>query len=349
MTLPVYRPAPLATEKVLGREGERDGIDVVVEHPTADEQEDLRDEEMEALYQIRLLRRQQIADRDERRRIRQDARARGDRAVLDELRLRRQGDESAIMLEGLRAEHERIKERRKRSASSVSYADVGVARHDGTRLRANSTESERCGLLSDAASLALSTTRNSGESAHVRAPSIGSVFSADTAVESRSRAGSSVGRGGGDNTPRIGGAATPDASPRIGHDDPADARRGRAGSSPELVGADMADAALPPEYEEISLDDARSAPSTPAAPAREPPPEYPDAEVQSISSASSEQDDPASPVTVSRSASESSNVTAAAAAETPTRRQRLRLSVGDVPQIVVQPSSAEGEGRGRMW
>jgi hypothetical protein len=346
MTLPVYRPAPLATEQVLGREGDRDGIDVVVEHPTADEQEELRDEEMEALYQIRVLRRQQIAERDERRRLRQEARARGDRTVLEDLRARRRGDESAVMIEGLRAEHERIKDKRKRSASSVSYADVGIARHDGTRLRANSTESERCGLLSDAASMALST-RNSGESAtrpHERAPSIGSVFSIDDNVESRSRAGSTAG-----DTPRIGvassapegaGAAvsTPESSPITREAASTDGGRDRAGSSPEMVEADLGDT-LPPEYEEISLDDTRSAPSTPY---RDPPPGYTGPYgVESISSPDS-QHSAQSPVSVSRSGS-------GTGPSAPGERQRLRLSVSDIPQIVVQPSSADMEGRGRMW
>lgn len=44
--------------------------------------------------------------------------------------------------------------------SSVAYMDVGQVRHDGTRLRANSTESERGGLLDGAAPM--------GENAHGR-------------------------------------------------------------------------------------------------------------------------------------------------------------------------------------
>ena len=57
MTLPAYRPKATEQELVLGREGERDGIDIVVELQTAEDEEALRDEEMEALYQIRAARR----------------------------------------------------------------------------------------------------------------------------------------------------------------------------------------------------------------------------------------------------------------------------------------------------
>lgn len=42
--------------------------------------------------------------------------------------------------------------------SSVSYGDLGVARHDGTRLLANSNDSELEGLLGDAASISASST-----------------------------------------------------------------------------------------------------------------------------------------------------------------------------------------------
>lgn len=42
---------------------------------------------------------------------------------------------------------------RDRRISSVSYADVGVARHDGTRIRAGSTESDSRPLLDSAASI----------------------------------------------------------------------------------------------------------------------------------------------------------------------------------------------------
>ena len=67
VTLPPYRQSALHTERVLGREGERDGVDVIVDLPTEEDHEAQREDEMEALYQIRQTRRQQIAERDELR------------------------------------------------------------------------------------------------------------------------------------------------------------------------------------------------------------------------------------------------------------------------------------------
>lgn len=160
MTLPAYSTSVRENERVLGREGDRDGIDVVVEAPETEEmEEERREEEMQSLYQIRVQRRREIAEREERRRERREARERGDFATLQRLRqesrLRaeeRQMTDAAAMI----AEHQsRSRERR---VSSVSYGDLGVARHDGSRVRANSQESHR-GLLSDAASIGGSSMR----------------------------------------------------------------------------------------------------------------------------------------------------------------------------------------------
>lgn len=154
MTLPAYSRSVRENERVLGREGERDGIDVVIEAPeTAEEEEARREEEMASLYRIRLQRRQEVAERDERRRRRREARARGDHAELQRLR-----QESVLAVEqreisgaqALIAEHQ--SQSRERRVSSVSYADLGIARHDGTRVRANSNESHRP-LLDSAASM----------------------------------------------------------------------------------------------------------------------------------------------------------------------------------------------------
>ena len=96
MTLPAYSRSVRENEQVLGREGERAGIDVVLEQPeTAEEEEQRREEEMQSLYQIRLQRRQEIADRETRRQERRDARARGDTATLERLR-----QESALRAQG---------------------------------------------------------------------------------------------------------------------------------------------------------------------------------------------------------------------------------------------------------
>lgn len=158
MTLPAYSKSVRENERILGREGDRDGIDVVVEAPETEEmEEERREEEMESLYQIRVQRRRENAEREERRRERREARDRGDFATLNRLRQesRLRAEERSIHVgvsdaSAMIAEHQsRSRERR---VSSVSYGDLGVARHDGSRVRANSQESHRA-LLSDAASI----------------------------------------------------------------------------------------------------------------------------------------------------------------------------------------------------
>jgi hypothetical protein len=250
MTLPAYRPAPGESEQVLGREGERGGIDVVLEYPeTVDEVEELRrEEEMEALYQVRLARRAEAAEREELRRLRREARERNDLVALEEIRSRSRAASNARgnrTLEELRAEHARLRDRQ-RAASSVSYADLGVARHDGTRIRANSEESERP-LLGDAASMA--------SSYHRREHSASSVLSIDSDLPSpgltRSRGNSRA-----ESNLRRDSAAPSGAM-----------------SSPELVDAehDIGDEDFPthspPEYEDISLQDTNIPPA-------EAPPDY---------------------------------------------------------------------------
>jgi hypothetical protein len=156
MTLPAYSPSPNPNEHVLGREGERDGIDVVVEQPeTYDEEEVRRDEEMESLFQIRQARRQEAAAREERRQRRREAAARGDQQevgrILEESRRERDARTQRTNLSSqLIAEHQARP--RQQRVSSVSYYDLGVARADGSRVRAASFESDRH-LLSSAASV----------------------------------------------------------------------------------------------------------------------------------------------------------------------------------------------------
>jgi hypothetical protein len=158
MTLPAYSATANANEQVLGKEGERAGIDVVLEHPeTVDEEEERRDEEMESLYQIRRARRQEAAEREERRRARREARDRGDLVTLARLEAesRRRAAEAAdglLLSAQLIAEHQARNGSRDRRVSSVQYADVGVARHDGSRVRAASFESDHRPLLDSAAS-----------------------------------------------------------------------------------------------------------------------------------------------------------------------------------------------------
>lgn len=339
MTLPAYRPKPAETEQVLGREGERDGIDVVVEMPTAEQEETMREAEMDALYQIRAARRRQLEDREERRRLRRQAQENNDAVAMRELRQRgrEQAPNNALEITLLRSQHEQIKETRQRAVSSVAYAEVGVARADGTRIRANSTDSERVGLLSDAASIAVSTNgtpllhrREGSESTlsidtsrHDRPVSPGlttgdSAYSlASAGLSTRSRANS------GATTPRISSATT------------------RAGSSPELIeaeDADLGDLTMPPpDYDEVSLAEITpmrsrrnsnvSAVSGRNSPYNEPPPEYPGPARERSQRLSAQMQDLAANTQQTTDSED--------------ERGRLpSLRVQQVPQIVIEPSSA---------
>ncbi|KAM3516197.1 hypothetical protein MY11210_000219 [Beauveria gryllotalpidicola] len=252
MTLPAYRAEASTNEQVLGRAGDRDGVDVIVDLPTEEHEEALRDEEMAALYQIRALRRQQIMEREQRRAEREAARARNDRAALADIRQRARlaRDEMAASNEAideLRQDASRAQGQRLRSVSTVSYGDLGVARHDGSRVRASSNDSERMGLLADAASIGEAAAAGARPELHrSRNRSVSSFVSVDSGPPSPaySREASRYGRGCGDSP--------------------------LAGSSPDLVevpldlgdedrpppGYDEAspslgrEAALPPEYAE---------------------------------------------------------------------------------------------------
>jgi hypothetical protein len=372
MTLPVYRPKATENEQVIGVEGERDGIDVVVEMPTAELEEALRDEEMEALYRIRAARRRQIADREERRRLRREAREANDVVALRELRdrARERANQNVAEIEALRQEHERIRETRQRAVSSVSYADLGIARADGTRIRANSTEStERIGLLSDAASMdgsSLFQRRDRSASASL------SIDTARSLHRSESPA-LTVGGGASPYTLVTGGGRTPNRSRASSA-----ATTPRAGSSPEMIDAeDAASADLglggagfppPPGYDEVSLGEltpmhsrrnsivsAVSAlsggASRSASPYPEPPPEYP-----GPSPVPSPGLSPGGPAQTRNNRLSAHMEDLAAQVQTQTRAEeqsgssRTRpqggvprlpsLRMHQVPQIVIEPSSA---------
>lgn len=182
MTLPAYSPAARENERILGREGERGGVDTVLEFPeTADDEEGRREGEMESLYQIRLARRTEAREREERRQQRREARARGDTAALAEIRARAEAAADLSVSQMLIAEHQGAN--RERRVSSVQYGDLGVARHDGTRIRANSTESDNRPLLDSAASISGNSARSRALSSntltpsHYRGPSASSVLS----------------------------------------------------------------------------------------------------------------------------------------------------------------------------
>ena len=164
ITLPPYSSSPKPEEQIIAREGERGGMDVVVEFPeTAEEEESRRDELMETLYQIRVQRRQENAEREARRQERRDARARGDFIRLEELRLqsfvRDRGRSSSAASASnpnpsastVLAEHQ--SRGRERRIASVNYAALGRVRHDGSRLRHNSNDSDNRPLLQNAASI----------------------------------------------------------------------------------------------------------------------------------------------------------------------------------------------------
>lgn len=169
ITLPAYNPSLHPSERLIAREGERAGIDTVIEFPETVEEEELRrEEDMESLYQIRQARRREIEEREERRRERQLARETGDWARVEQLRLesqmraRARADSGASSLSpslspgsgALIAEHNARTGSRERRVSSVSYAELGLARHDGSRLRADSVESsDQRPLLDSAASM----------------------------------------------------------------------------------------------------------------------------------------------------------------------------------------------------
>ena len=187
MTLPPYNATPHPHERLIAREGERAGVDTVIEFPeTAEEEEERREQEMDSLFQIRQARRQQVAERNERRQARAEARAAGDWARLEQLRIQSQiasraragstgsaasndtdragttpggvawtqhSNSSTPDTRALIAEHHARTASRERRVSSVSYASLGLARHDGSRIRADSVDSDYRPLLPSAASM----------------------------------------------------------------------------------------------------------------------------------------------------------------------------------------------------
>ncbi|CAL3970461.1 unnamed protein product [Diplocarpon coronariae] len=251
MTLPAYRPNALTDEQVLGREGDRGGIDVVIEFPEGQEQaESRREEEMEALYQVRLARRRENEEREQRRRERREARDRGDYVALREIAARSRAASGASVgqtVQELRAEHERIKRERQKPVSSVAYGAVGVARHDGTRIRANSQEDEHQGLLGDTASIAASSHYHRGD----RRTS--SILSIDTGNFEPS-------------TPRLVPARSNSRASALTE------RRASTGasSSPDRIEHEVPPSS-PPGYENISLDTSRDEQGHGRP---EPPPDY---------------------------------------------------------------------------
>lgn len=328
MTLPAYRTKANENEQVLGREGERDGVDVVLEMTTAEEEESLREDEMEALYQVRRARRQEAEETRERRRLRREARQRGDMVALRHLSEQALASGQTSVLPGLREEATRIQGRRQRAVSSVSYAELGVARPDGTRLRANSQESERTGLLSDAASIAAFSARSPSALSHRRERSTSSVLSFDSNQD----------------FPRSGATTPRRLSAQPSHNSIS------AGSSPEIIGeADLGDVEIPlhdpPRYDDVSLDDERSRAGTPAPAINEPPPVYPGPTREWERRYSSQSVDMLEDVVINQPSSTvlSRNSSSSSSPRTTDNIPRLpSLRIG-LPQIVIEPSTTPGD------
>lgn len=160
ITLPAYSSSPNPTEQIIAREGERAGMDVVVEFPeTAEEEESRREGMMESLYQIRLQRRREVNERNARRQARREAREQGNTGRVEQLRLESQArrrDRSATNTSE-RTASMALREHRARSSdgriSRVNYASLGCVRHDGSRVRGNSAESDNRPLLDASAPL----------------------------------------------------------------------------------------------------------------------------------------------------------------------------------------------------
>ena len=268
MTLPAYSRTPKESEQVIGREGERSGMDTVVEFPeTADDEENRREEQMESLYQIRLARRREIADREERRRERREARERGDTARLEELRResRQRADENTASLSAgisvsaatLIAEHQ--SRGRERRVSSVAYGSLGEVRHDGTRLRANSNDSERGGLLSGAAPMGENTGRSRGlsdaTSMHSHARS-GSALSISTMVSEIDAQPTTASARRQSDEPQSNGTSS--SSPTANRFTPDESTGSEDIGESRLQPSEAELANLPPDYEFLDWGDAPS-------------------------------------------------------------------------------------------
>ncbi|OJJ40960.1 hypothetical protein ASPWEDRAFT_78968, partial [Aspergillus wentii DTO 134E9] len=252
-TLPAYSPSPKPTEQIIAREGERGGMDVVVEFPeTAEEEEGRREELMESLYQIRLQRRQELAEREARRQARREARDRGDFLRLEELRMesrRRQrsrsttasGSNSTLPSSTNVAEHQT--RGRDRRISRVNYASLGCVRHDGTRVRSTSPDSDNRPLLSNAASMNVD-----GNSSLTRPTSFHSRGESYSSANSMSTRGSD-----GDSLTPVASHATSNSghSGHSGHED---------STAPSRSGAEEGDVGAlhipPPDYDHLDWGEA---------------------------------------------------------------------------------------------
>ncbi|RVD86282.1 uncharacterized protein DFL_004566 [Arthrobotrys flagrans] len=233
ITLPPYREmAEMDLERTIGREGEREGLDTIVQFPeTAEEEEDRREERMQAMYELRLQRRAQRAARE----------ARSGNGSVTTLGNERNNNEngSSVSLTAMDMEAggsgrtaseltTAILNDRTRRLSEVSYGDVGYARHDGSRVRSTSTNRNN-GTSSDSQPLLADNATGGSTGRRSRA---GSMLSLNTNVTD--------GRGSMD----------------------------RRDSAEMLTGADVSQARLPPSYDGLDWGDAPPYMSPVSPPAR---------------------------------------------------------------------------------
>ena len=143
LTLPAYTSSARPTERIVGREGERAGVDVVLEYPvTAEEAESRRQEEIASLYNIRLARqaereaREEHAEEQQRRTqpYRQSGSSMLDVTTPSQTQIRNSTGNESTSSETLLANHQAALLNSERRTSSVAYSCVGVAHHDGTRI-----------------------------------------------------------------------------------------------------------------------------------------------------------------------------------------------------------------------
>lgn len=146
--LPPYKSAAGDSELVIARAGDRSGIDTIVSAPTEGYMDRLRDAEMHSLYAIRSARRRMqspnmalvIDDETELDLLHNETRAALRLNGADESTIARVVHQSPD--ENMIQKHSNLvkilRRRQEGLVSSVEYGDLGIARHDGTRLRAGS-------------------------------------------------------------------------------------------------------------------------------------------------------------------------------------------------------------------
>ncbi|KAI9843975.1 MAG: hypothetical protein M1837_006016 [Sclerophora amabilis] len=267
ITLPAYMSEPGVTEKVLGRAGERDGVDVIVDHPeTIEEEEARREDEMERLYQLRLARREEHRFREENRRLRDEARARGDWNAVRELRAARRNRGSSTgsgnnapsttagpatstgSLPASRIHADDVSHsEHERRISSISYADVGLARLDGSRLRASS-ESEHP-LMDNRASLGERNSRSPSR----RRPSYTRHYSASSVVSVSTDASETQSSDHRRHSNSVHGAPT---TIRLGHSRNSSRSQLESIEDPTRVTEQTNQLPDPPDYENLPLEEA---------------------------------------------------------------------------------------------